>query len=101
LEKARGENNLVRLNDGVIEPVTFTSLNAPTPSERVLQISPGPEGINVTAGGYGIFTGVMDAQDFIQMYEDIEFSEGDEEGRGGPAITVSGAGSGGSGIGLS
>lgn len=101
LEKARGENNLVRLNDGVIEPVTFTSLNAPTPSERVLQISSGPEGINVTAGGYGIFTGVMDAQDFIQIYEGIEFSEGDGESGSSPAITVSGVGSGGSGIGLS
>lgn len=65
-EKARNEDNkhLVRFKDGAIEPVTFTSYDAPTPSTRILSFS-GEDGNYVVEGGsgYGDYSGSVYAGD--------------------------------------
>ena len=69
-EKARMKEsgNLIRLKDGIIEPVTFTPLSAPTMSERVLQlqINDGQVAIMEPAA-YQQFSGVMSAQQFLDV----------------------------------
>lgn len=65
-EKARNEGNkhLVRFKDGAIEPVTFTSYDAPTPSTRILTLT-GEDGNYSIEGGsaYGSYTGSVYASD--------------------------------------
>lgn len=99
LSKAKDneERHMIRLKDGVIEPVTYTTLDAPTPSERVLNVQIKNGEIQTISGGdYQSFTGVLPVQSYLD-----EFSPGSVEGiragtafPGSPAAAGVGGGSG-------
>ncbi|MCY7866114.1 hypothetical protein P8918_13515 [Bacillus spizizenii] len=68
-DRAKDEtsNHLIRFKEGVIEPVTYTTFNAPTPSERVLNLQVYNGQIQgASMGSYQQFTGVMSARDYLE-----------------------------------
>lgn len=50
-------DHLIRVQEGQFEPVRFTSMDAPTPSERVFSVGPGRPAGYGAGHGYGMGTG--------------------------------------------
>ena len=103
-EKAKGnnDNHLIRFKEGSIEPVDWTSLNAPTPSQRVLSLNV-KDGVMTDAatGSYQQFSGVMSASSYLDAASSATAGNiragiaYDPEGGGEDGDGESGSGSGG------
>lgn len=65
--KDKEERHLIRLKEGVIEPVIYTTLDAPTPSERILSLSiKEGEVADVSVSSYQDFSGVLPVESYIE-----------------------------------
>ncbi len=91
--KNKESRNLIKFKDGIIEPVSYTTLDAPTPGSKVARFN--ISGGNVTtssSGEFQEFTGVMEAREYIDEYSSMA-SQGLRAGTGTGMIGGFGGGS--------